>query len=69
MRWPEVVEVIKAQQSEVVNFSELDWNAKCNVLRINYVTAMHVCLAKPMNWRIYFIMVNARPEGVRTSTR
>lgn len=42
MRWPKVVEVIKAQQGEVVKFSELDWKAKCNVLRINPVPVMHV---------------------------
>ncbi|KAG7455733.1 hypothetical protein JOB18_016063 [Solea senegalensis] len=42
MRWPEVIEGIKAQQGEGVHFSELDWNAKCDILRSNPVTVMQM---------------------------
>ncbi|KAE8277990.1 hypothetical protein D5F01_LYC23957 [Larimichthys crocea] len=40
MRWPEVIEAVKAQQGEQVDFSQLDWNAKCDILRSNPVTVM-----------------------------
>ncbi|XP_047213329.1 uncharacterized protein LOC124863125 [Girardinichthys multiradiatus] len=42
MRWPEVIEAIKAQHGEQVNFSELDWNTKCDILRSNPVTVMRM---------------------------
>ena len=42
MRWPEVIEAIKRQQGEDVNFDELDWSAKCDILRSNPVTAMRM---------------------------
>ncbi|KAK0131255.1 hypothetical protein N1851_034043 [Merluccius polli] len=42
MRWPEIVEVIKAQQGELGDFSELDWNAKCDILRSNPITVMRM---------------------------
>ena len=40
MRWPEVIEAVKAQQGEQVDFSQLDWNAKCEIFRSNPVTVM-----------------------------
>ncbi|KAK2918514.1 hypothetical protein Q8A73_002885 [Channa argus] len=40
MRWPEVIEAIKAQEGEDINFEELDWSTKCDALRSNPVTAM-----------------------------
>ena len=42
MRWPEVIEAIKAQQGEQVDFSQLDWNEKCEILRSNPVTVMRL---------------------------
>ena len=42
MRWPEVIEAIKRQQGEEVNFEGLDWSAKCDVLRSNPVTTMRM---------------------------
>ncbi len=42
MRWPEVITAIKAQQGETVNFDELDWSEKCEILRSNPVTAMRM---------------------------
>ncbi len=42
MRWPEVITAIKAQQGEQVDFSELDWTTKCEILRSNPVTVMHM---------------------------
>ncbi len=42
MRWPEVITAIKAQQGEQVDFSELDWTTKCEILRSNPVTVMRM---------------------------
>ena len=42
MRWPEVIEAIKRQQGEDVDFEGLDWSAKCDILRSNPVTAMRM---------------------------
>ncbi|XP_062414952.1 uncharacterized protein LOC134107225 [Pungitius pungitius] len=42
MRWPEVIEAIKRQQGEEVNFEGLDWSAKCDILRSNPVTTMRM---------------------------
>ncbi|XP_032445815.1 uncharacterized protein LOC116736996 [Xiphophorus hellerii] len=42
MRWPEVIEAVKSQHGEQVHFSELDWNAKCDILRSNPVTVMRM---------------------------
>ncbi|XP_035989961.1 uncharacterized protein LOC118561833 isoform X1 [Fundulus heteroclitus] len=42
MRWPEFIEAIKAQHGEQVAFSDLDWNAKCDILRSNPVTVMRM---------------------------
>lgn len=42
MRWPEVIEAIKTQQGEGVHFDEHNWSAKCDILRSNPVTTMHM---------------------------
>ncbi|KAI5614793.1 hypothetical protein C0J50_11103, partial [Silurus asotus] len=42
MRWPEVITVIKAQQGELVQFEDLDWTTKCEILRSNPVTVMRM---------------------------
>ncbi|XP_059203438.1 uncharacterized protein LOC131982826 isoform X1 [Centropristis striata] len=42
MRWPEVINIIKAQQGEEGDFSELDWNEKCEILHSNPVTVMRL---------------------------
>ena len=42
MRWPEVITAIKSQQGESVIFDELDWMAKCEILRSNPVTTMRM---------------------------
>lgn len=42
MRWPEVIEAVKAQQGQQVDFSTLDWNEKCDILRSNPVTVMRM---------------------------
>ncbi|CAM4570259.1 unnamed protein product [Leuciscus chuanchicus] len=42
MRWPDVITAIIAQQGETVNFAELDWSEKCDILRSNSVTAMRM---------------------------
>ena len=41
-RWPEVIEAIKRQQGEQVDFESLDWTAKCEILRSNPVTCMRL---------------------------
>lgn len=40
MRWKEVITAIMAQQGEQVNFDELDWSSKCDILRSNLVITM-----------------------------
>ena len=42
MCWPEVIEAIKCQQGEEVDFDELDWSTKCDILRSNPVTTMRM---------------------------
>ncbi|CAJ1069182.1 uncharacterized protein LOC115579693 [Xyrichtys novacula] len=42
MRWKWVITAIKAQQGEHVNFEELDWSSKCEILRSNPVTTMRM---------------------------
>ncbi|KAF1381252.1 hypothetical protein PFLUV_G00151700 [Perca fluviatilis] len=42
MRWKEVITAIKNQQGEQVNFDELDWSSKCDILRSNPVTTMRM---------------------------
>lgn len=77
MRWPEVIEAIKTQQREEVNFEELDWSTKCDILRSNLVTTMcmfnkHVeafrdlilCPAPPLGKVIdYFYRVEFQHRG------
>ncbi|XP_038135176.1 uncharacterized protein LOC119779572 [Cyprinodon tularosa] len=41
-RWPEVIEAIKRQQGEEVDFAALDWTAKSEILRSNPVTCMRM---------------------------
>ncbi|KAJ7984091.1 hypothetical protein DPEC_G00363740 [Dallia pectoralis] len=41
-RWPEVITAIKAQQGQQVDFAELDWAEKCDILRSNPVTTMRM---------------------------
>uniref|UniRef100_A0A8C5FK64 ATP-dependent DNA helicase n=2 Tax=Gadus morhua TaxID=8049 RepID=A0A8C5FK64_GADMO len=42
MRWKEIITAIKTQQGEQVNFDELDWSSKCDILRSNPVTTMRM---------------------------
>ncbi|XP_047245588.1 uncharacterized protein LOC124882907 isoform X2 [Girardinichthys multiradiatus] len=42
MRWPEVIEAIKRQQGEEVDFEALNWSEKCDILRSNPVTTMRM---------------------------
>uniref|UniRef100_A0A669CL00 ATP-dependent DNA helicase n=1 Tax=Oreochromis niloticus TaxID=8128 RepID=A0A669CL00_ORENI len=42
MRWPEVIQAIKRQQGEEVDFEALDWSEKCEILRSNPVTTMRM---------------------------
>ncbi|XP_077367827.1 uncharacterized protein LOC144011878 [Festucalex cinctus] len=62
MRWPEVIDVVKAQQGEQGDFSDLDWNAKCDVLRSNPVTVMRL-FEKRMDALMAFILSPAQPVG------
>ncbi|KAG7465590.1 hypothetical protein JOB18_040958 [Solea senegalensis] len=63
MRWPEVIEGIKAQQGEGVHFSELDWNAKCDILRSNPVTVMRMFEKRVDALMTSLIMSPAQPIG------
>lgn len=63
MRWPEVIEVIKAQQGERVTFSELDWKAKCDVLRSNPVTVMRMFAKRVDALMTGLLMSPAKPIG------
>ncbi|XP_069378951.1 uncharacterized protein [Paralichthys olivaceus] len=62
MRWPEFIEVIKAQQGESVDFSQLDWNAKCDILRSNPVTVMRM-FEKRVDALMNLILSDAQPIG------
>ncbi|XP_024117601.2 uncharacterized protein LOC112139131 [Oryzias melastigma] len=42
MRWPEVIEAIKHQQGEEVDFEKLTWIEKTDILRSNPVTTMRM---------------------------
>uniref|UniRef100_A0A3B3C0I1 ATP-dependent DNA helicase n=1 Tax=Oryzias melastigma TaxID=30732 RepID=A0A3B3C0I1_ORYME len=42
MRWPEVIQAIKRQQGEEVNFEALNWTEKTDILRSNPVTTMRM---------------------------
>ncbi len=63
MRWPEVITAIKAQQGETVNFDELDWSEKCEILRSNPVTAMRMFEKRVEALMRDLIMSPARPIG------
>ncbi len=63
MRWPEVITAIKAQQGETVNFDELDWSEKCEILRSNPVTAMRMFEKRVEALLRDLIMSPARPIG------
>ncbi|KAL1277145.1 hypothetical protein QQF64_023818 [Cirrhinus molitorella] len=63
MRWPEVITTIKAQQGETVNFSELDWSEKCEILRSNPVTAMRMFEKRVEALMRDLIMSPAQPIG------
>ena len=63
MRWPEVVEVIKAQQGELGDFSELDWNAKCDILRSNPITVMRMFEKRVDALMSNLILSPAQPIG------
>lgn len=49
MRWPEVIDAIKHQQGEEVDFEGLAWPEKTDILRSNPVTPMRQCLINA--WR------------------
>ncbi|KAK0151948.1 ATP-dependent DNA helicase PIF1 [Merluccius polli] len=63
MRWPEIVEVIKAQQGELGDFSELDWNAKCDILRSNPITVMRMFEKRVDALMTSLILSPAKPIG------
>nr|XP_057929967.1 uncharacterized protein LOC131129981 isoform X1 [Doryrhamphus excisus]XP_057929968.1 uncharacterized protein LOC131129981 isoform X1 [Doryrhamphus excisus]XP_057929969.1 uncharacterized protein LOC131129981 isoform X1 [Doryrhamphus excisus] len=63
MRWPEVTAVIKAQQGQQEDhFSDLDWNAKCEILRSNPVTVMRM-FEKRVDALLELILSPAQPIG------
>ncbi|KAE8291439.1 ATP-dependent DNA helicase PIF1 [Larimichthys crocea] len=63
MRWPEVIEAVKAQQGEHVDFSQLDWNAKCDILRSNPVTVMRLFEKRVDALMTNLILSPAQPIG------
>ncbi len=63
MRWSEVITAIKAQQGESVNFSELDWSEKCEILRSNPVTVMRMFEKRVEALMRDLIMSPAQPIG------
>jgi len=63
MRWPEFIDAILKQQGDNRKFSDLDWKAKCDILRSNPVT-----VARMFDHRFHLflkevIMSNAQPIG------
>ena len=62
MRWPEFIKVIKAQQGEQGDYSQLDWVAKCEIVRSNPVTLMRMFL-KRFERAIAFMESAAMPIG------
>ncbi|KAL6484152.1 hypothetical protein MHYP_G00061970 [Metynnis hypsauchen] len=42
MRWPEMITTIKKQQGETVDFDELDWLTKCEIIQSNPVTVIRL---------------------------
>ncbi|KAM9771307.1 uncharacterized protein ACBT44_004404 isoform 6-T9 [Syngnathus typhle] len=63
MRWEEVITAIKAQQGEVVDFAELDWATKCEILRSNPVTTMRMFDKRVEALFRDLILSPARPIG------
>uniref|UniRef100_A0A671XJ70 ATP-dependent DNA helicase n=1 Tax=Sparus aurata TaxID=8175 RepID=A0A671XJ70_SPAAU len=63
MRWPEFIEVIKAQQGEQGLFSDLDWKTKCDILRSNPVTVMRMFEKRVEALMTNLILSPARPIG------
>jgi len=63
MRWPEVIEAIKAQQGKQVDFSQLDWNTKCEILRSNPVTVRRLFEKRVNALMTHLILSPAQPIG------
>ncbi len=63
MRWPEVITAIKAQQGEQVDFSELDWTTKCEILRSNPVTVMRMFEKRVDALMNHLLLSPAQPIG------
>ncbi|KAG1928320.1 ATP-dependent DNA helicase PIF1 [Pimephales promelas] len=63
MRWPEVITAIKAQQGEHVDFSELDWTTKCEILRSNPVTVMRMFEKRVDALMTHLLLSPAQPIG------
>ncbi|KAJ8378741.1 hypothetical protein AAFF_G00236610 [Aldrovandia affinis] len=63
MRWPEFIAVIKAQQGEEGDFSGLDWNVKCEILRSNPVTVMRMFEKRVDALMTDLILSPAQPIG------
>ncbi len=63
MRWPEVITAIKAQQGEHVDFSQLDWTTKCEILRSNPVTVMRMFEKRVDALMTHLLLSPAQPIG------
>nr|XP_021330385.1 uncharacterized protein LOC101882679 [Danio rerio] len=63
MRWPEIVTVIKAQQGEEIDFSQLDWATKCEILRSNPVTVMRMFEKRVDALMAHLLLSPAQPIG------
>ncbi|XP_051816503.1 uncharacterized protein LOC127537664 [Acanthochromis polyacanthus] len=64
MRWPEVIQVIKAQQGQTLaDFSQLDWKSKCDILRSNPVTVMRMFHHRVNALMADLILSPAQPIG------
>lgn len=58
-----MITAIKAQQGETVDFSTLDWGAKCEILKSNPVTAMRMFDKRVQALMTHMIMSPAQPVG------
>ena len=63
MRWPEVITAIKLQQGTSVQFNDLDWMTKCDILNSNPVTAMRMFDQRVDTFIKKVILSNAKPIG------
>ncbi len=63
MRWPEVITAIKAQKGEQVDFSELDWTTKCEILQSNPVTVMRMFEKRVDALMTHLLLSPAQPIG------